>query len=173
MILNTYYCSKESLTMKLFHQLKSVKYDILFLQFSIVALLVLSVLQVFTRYVLNAPLSWTEEVSTLFLIWMTYVGAYTLLYRDSHARVDIIDEFFGKRIARWVHTFWDFVIGVFLITMAYAGVTLMDVIVYDKTPALRISYAIVLSIIPIVAVLMLFTIVRRIYRTIFNLPGGR
>ncbi|MDA0347644.1 MAG: TRAP transporter small permease [Verrucomicrobia bacterium] len=159
--------------MKLFHQLKSIKYDILFLQFSIVALLVLSVLQVFTRYVLNAPLSWTEEISTMILIWMTYVGAYTLLYRDSHARVDLIDDLFGQRIARWVHTFWDFVIGVFLVAMAYAGVTLMEVIVYDKTPALRISYAIVLCIIPVVAVLMLFTIVRRIYRTIFNLAGGR
>lgn len=159
--------------MKFFHQLKSIKYDIVFLQISIVALIVLSLLQVFTRYVLNAPLSWTEEVSTMFLIWMTYVGTYTLLYQDSHARVDLIDEFFGKRIARWIHTFWDIVIGVFLVALAYAGVSLMEVIAYDKTPALRISYAIVLCIIPIVAVLMLFTIVRRIYRTLFNLSGGR
>jgi TRAP-type C4-dicarboxylate transport system permease small subunit len=159
--------------MNFFHQLKSIKYDIVFLQISIVALIVLSLLQVFTRYVLNAPLSWTEEVSTMFLIWMTYVGTYTLLYQDSHARVDLIDEFFGKRIARWIHTFWDIVIGVFLVALAYAGVSLMEVIAYDKTPALRISYAIVLCIIPIVAVLMLFTIVRRIYRTLFNLSGGR
>jgi TRAP-type C4-dicarboxylate transport system permease small subunit len=159
--------------MKFFHQLKSIKYDIVFLQISIIALIVLSLLQVFTRYVLNAPLSWTEEVSTMFLIWMTYVGTYTLLYQDSHARVDLIDEFFGKRIARWIHTFWDIVIGVFLVALAYAGVSLMEVIAYDKTPALRISYAIVLCIIPIVAVSMLFTIVRRIYRTLFNLSGGR
>jgi TRAP-type C4-dicarboxylate transport system permease small subunit len=159
--------------MNFFHQLKSIKYDIVFLQISIVALIVLSLLQVFTRYVLNAPLSWTEEVSTMFLIWMTYVGTYTLLYQDSHARVDLIDEFFGKRIARWIHTFWDIVIGVFLVALAYAGVSLMEVIAYDKTPALRISYAIVLCIIPIVAVSMLFTIVRRIYRTLFNLSGGR
>lgn len=161
------------MTMKFFHQLKSIKYDIVFLQISIIALIVLSLLQVFTRYVLNAPLSWTEEVSTMFLIWMTYVGTYTLLYQDSHARVDLIDEFFGKRIARWIHTFWDIVIGVFLVALAYAGVSLMEVIAYDKTPALRISYAIVLCIIPIVAVSMLFTIVRRIYRTLFNLSGGR
>jgi TRAP-type C4-dicarboxylate transport system permease small subunit len=159
--------------MNFFHQLKSIKYDIVFLQISIIALIVLSLLQVFTRYVLNAPLSWTEEVSTMFLIWMTYVGTYTLLYQDSHARVDLIDEFFGKRIARWIHTFWDIVIGVFLVALAYAGVSLMEVIAYDKTPALRISYAIVLCIIPIVAVSMLFTIVRRIYRTLFNLSGGR
>jgi TRAP-type transport system small permease protein len=159
--------------MKLLQRLKKMQWDILFLQFSVVALIVLSALQVFTRYVLNAPLSWTEEVSTMFLIWMTYVGAYSLLYRDTHPRVEIIDELFGKRISRWLHTFWDFVIGVFLVALAYAGVMLMEVVVYDKTPALRISYAIVLCIIPIVALMMLFTIIRRIYRTLFNLSGGR
>lgn len=159
--------------MKFLQRLKCIKYDILFLQVSVVALIVLSVLQVFTRYVLNAPLSWTEEVSTWFLIWMTYIGTYTLLYRDTHARVEIIDELFGKPVARWVHTFWDFVIGSFLVVLAYAGVRLMDLIAYDKTPALRVSYAIVLCIIPIVSILMLITIARRIYRTLFNLPGGR
>jgi len=159
--------------MKILKRIQGVKIDILFLQFSVIALIVLSVLQVFTRYVLNAPLSWTEEVSTWFLVWMTYVGAYTLLYRDAHARVEIIDEFFGNRVARWVHTFWDVVIGLFLIAMAYAGIKFMYIIVYDKTPALRLSYSVVFSVIPIAAILMLVTIVRRVYLTINNREGGR
>ena len=159
--------------MKIIERLQKIKLDIWFLRFSVVALMVLSAVQVFTRYVLNAPFSWTEEVSTCFLIWMTYVGAYSLLYRDEHARVEIIDELFGKRFARWVHTFWDFVIGVFVVVLAFAGIKLMYIVFYDKTPALRLSYAIVFSIIPITAILMLFTIIRRIYRTIFNLSGGR
>ncbi|MBC9867024.1 MAG: TRAP transporter small permease subunit [Opitutae bacterium] len=159
--------------MKIFQRLKNIQIDIWFLQFSIVALIVLSVLQVFSRYLLNAPLSWTEEVSTWFLIWMTYVGAYSLLNRDTHARVEIIDELFGKRIARWLHAFWDFVIGVFLVVLAYAGIRLMEITAYDKTPALRVSYAVILCIIPIAAILMLVTILGRIYRTIFNLSGGR
>lgn len=163
----------EAKTIKIFERLEKIRIDIWFLQFSIVALIVLSVLQVFTRYVLNAPLSWTEEVSTWFLIWMTYVGAYTLLYRDAHARVEIIDEFCGENLARWTHTLWDFVIGVFLVALAYAGITLMDIVYYDKTPALRVSYSVIFSVIPIAAILMLITIIRRIYRTIFNLPGGR
>ena len=159
--------------MKIFERLKKLQLDILFLQVSVVALIVLSVLQVFTRYVLNAPLSWTEEVSSCLLIWITYVGAFTLLYRDTHARVEIIDELFGENVARWVHTFWDFIIGIFMMTMAYAGIALMNVIVYDKTPALRVSYAIVLSIIPIAAILMLIAVSLRMYRTIFKLEGGR
>ena len=163
----------EAKTIKIFERLEKIRIDIWFLQFSIIALILLSVLQVFTRYVLNAPLSWTEEASNWFLIWMTYVGAYTLLYRDAHARVEIIVEFFGKRVARWTHTFWDIVIGVFLVALTYSGITLMDIVYYDKTPALRVSYSVIFSVIPIAATLMFFTIIRRIYRTIFNLPGGR
>lgn len=159
--------------MKLFERLQKTQLDIRFLQIGVVALITLSALQVFTRYVLNAPLSWTEEVSSCLLIWVTYVGTFTLLYRDSHARVEAVDEFFGKEIVRWIHTFWDVVIGFFLITLAVAGVSLMEVIVYDKTPALRISYSVILSIIPITAVLMLIAIGRRIYLTLQKLPGGR
>lgn len=159
--------------MKLFERLQKTQLDIRLLQIGVVALIILSALQVFTRYVLNAPLSWTEEVSSCLLIWMTYVGAFTLLYRDTHARVEIVDEFCGKETARWVHTFWDIIIGLFLITLAYAGISLMEVLVYDKTPALRISYSIVLSVIPITALLMLIAITRRIAFTILKLPGGR
>jgi len=154
-------------------RLKKVKYDIIFLQVSVALLIILSVLQVFTRYVLNAPLSWTEELSTWTLIWMTYVGAYTLLYRDAHARVELIDDFFDKRVTRWVHTVWDVVTAIFLIVLAYAGIRLMDIVVYDKTPALRVSYAIILCIIPIMSLFMFVALARRIYRTIFNLTGGR
>lgn len=159
--------------MKILPRFRKLGLDIIFLRFSVIALIILSALQVVTRYVFNAPLTWTEEVSTWFLIWMTYVGSYTLLYRDAHARVEIIDEFFGKRFSRWTHTIWDFVIGVFLVALAFAGFKLMHIVVYDKTPALRLSYAVVLSVIPIAAILMLISIALRIYRTIFNLRGGR
>jgi len=159
--------------MELRSRLKKVKLDILFLQVSVFLLIVLSVLQVFTRYVLNAPLSWTEELSTWVLIWMTYVGAYTLLYRDGHARVEVVDDIFDKRITRWAHTVWDAVTAAFLIVFAYAGIKLMDIVYYDKTPALRVSYSVIMCIIPIVSLLMFFTLVRRIYRTVNKQPGGR
>lgn len=59
-----------------------------------VAVLVLDVLwQVFTRFVLKDPSSWTEELATFLLIWVALLGAAVALNRGAHLG---IDYFVGK-----------------------------------------------------------------------------
>jgi len=59
-----------------------------------VAVLVLDVLwQVFTRFVLSDPSSWTEELATFLLIWVALLGAAVALGRGAHLG---IDYFVGK-----------------------------------------------------------------------------
>ncbi len=60
----------------------------------VVAVLVLDVLwQVFTRFVLKHPSSWTEELATFLLIWVSLLGGAVALNRGSHLG---IDYFVGK-----------------------------------------------------------------------------
>lgn len=47
-------------------------------------------LQIVTRYVLNAPLSWTAELSTLCWVWGILWGAGLVLRDDEEIRFDII-----------------------------------------------------------------------------------
>ena len=47
-------------------------------------------LQIVTRYVLNAPLSWTAELSTLAWVWGVLWGAGLVLRDDEEIRFDII-----------------------------------------------------------------------------------
>ena len=55
----------------------------------VVAVLVLDVLwQVFTRYVLKDPSSWTEELATFLLIWVALLGAAVALGRGAHLGID-------------------------------------------------------------------------------------
>ena len=49
-----------------------------------------SALQVFTRYVLNASLSWTEECCRYCFIWASMMGAAVAYKRGSHVALDII-----------------------------------------------------------------------------------
>lgn len=49
-----------------------------------------SSLQVFTRYVMNASLSWTEECSRYCFVWATMMGAAVAYKRGSHVALDII-----------------------------------------------------------------------------------
>lgn len=159
--------------MKALRRLAAIPFDVVFLQISVVAFIVLAFLQIFTRYVLNAPLPWTEEVATFFLIWLTHVGAWTLLRQDSHVRLELIDEFVGPGVRRWVHTLWDIVIAAILVAIIFAGWEILPQLQYDRTPALQVSYSVVMAIIPITSALMLMTVILRVTRTVLGIRGGR
>lgn len=60
----------------------------------VVAVLVLDVLwQVFTRFILKDPSTWTEELAVFMLIWVSLLGAAVALNRGAHLG---IDYFVGK-----------------------------------------------------------------------------
>ncbi|MBR8741810.1 TRAP transporter small permease [Nocardiopsis sp. MG754419] len=57
----------------------------------------LLVLQVLTRYVFAAPLSWTEELARFLLVWLTFLAAGHLAGRRLHIRVDLVVDRLGSR----------------------------------------------------------------------------
>ncbi len=61
---------------------------------AVVAVLVVDVLwQVFTRFILKNPSTWTEELARFMLIWVSLLGAAVALGRGAHLG---IDYFVGK-----------------------------------------------------------------------------
>jgi TRAP-type C4-dicarboxylate transport system permease small subunit len=56
----------------------------------LVAMFVAFILQIVTRYVLNAPLSWTAELSTLAWVWGVLWGAGLVLRDEEEIRFDIL-----------------------------------------------------------------------------------
>ena len=57
-----------------------------------VAVLVIDVLwQVFTRFIMGDPSSWTEELATFLLIWVALLGSAVALGRGAHLGIDYFD----------------------------------------------------------------------------------
>lgn len=48
--------------------------------------------QVFCRYVLQSPLSWSEEIARLAMIWLTFVAAGFVSAKHQHIAVDLIGD---------------------------------------------------------------------------------
>jgi len=61
-------------------------------------LMVIVMLQFFTRYVLNDSLGWTEEIARYLLILLTFVGSITCVKQGGH----IFLEFFFRYVPEFV-----------------------------------------------------------------------
>jgi TRAP-type C4-dicarboxylate transport system permease small subunit len=64
-------------------------------------LLVTLFLQVFTRYVLNDPLSWTEEVARYLYVYIVFLGASAAISDRTHVGIDYFAKALPVR-AQWV-----------------------------------------------------------------------
>lgn len=62
------------------------------------ALAVCCILQVFTRYVLNDSLTWTEELARFCFIWGGILGIVLAFKEKSHARIMIVFDRFPQKI---------------------------------------------------------------------------
>ena len=51
-------------------------------------IVVLTLVQVFARYVFNSPLLWSEELARLLLVWVVFLGAAVVCWDGRHLNVD-------------------------------------------------------------------------------------
>ena len=65
------------------------------------AIAILTLAQVFWRYVLEQPLQWSEEVARYCFVWVTFLGAAALMrLPEGHPVIDALHHAVGAR-ARW------------------------------------------------------------------------
>ena len=63
----------------------------------IVAIIVIATIQVVTRYVLNSPAQWTEELAQLALLWLVFIGAGLVSAQDGHVTIRVLGHALGRR----------------------------------------------------------------------------
>jgi len=92
-----------------------------------VAILVVDVLwQVFTRFVMGKPSSWTEELATFLLIWVSLLGAAVALGRGAHLGIDYFTHKLPKRNRIQTELFVFALVSMFsLLVMVIGGISLV------------------------------------------------
>jgi TRAP-type C4-dicarboxylate transport system permease small subunit len=137
----------------------------------LVALVVVTSLQVFTRYVLNAPLTWTEELARMLFTWIVFLGAALLLKRGSHITIDILARSLAPGPRRWLlvvsHLITLTVVGI----LAVKGFRLVQITGASESPALGIPWVYVYAAFPIGMSLMALRYARALVGLV-RLRGG-
>jgi TRAP-type transport system small permease protein len=136
---------------------------------TIVALTSLSILlQVFRRYVLDAPLSWPEEFAVLLFGWMILLGAAVVQRRDGHISIDVLRRRVGARAARRLDAIRWLAIGLTSVVLIWQGVGLAERTVALKYPAMGISRAFLYGAAPVCFGLLLINLVRGVLSPVEN-----
>ena len=126
---------------------KIEKFEEYFITYLLLIMSTVVFIQIIMRYVFNNSLSWSEELATYLMMWMTWIGASYGVKQNMHLRVTIfIDMLKGKTrdgayifidIAWMVFSIYMIVMGIRVVRMSYAG--------YRVSPALQIPMYLIYS----------------------------
>lgn len=126
----------------------------------IMAVMVINVLwQVFTRFIVGVPSSFTDELARYLMIWIGILGAAYVSGKNMHVAIDVLQTKVSpknqKKMKRIVYVI---VIAFSLTAMVIGGFRLVYIsyLLGQSSPALQIPLALVYMVIPVSGILIIY-----------------
>jgi TRAP-type C4-dicarboxylate transport system permease small subunit len=130
------------------------------------AMFIAFIVQIFMRYVLNAPVGWTTEVSTLAWLWGILWGAALVLRDEEEIRFDII---YGA-VPAGVRRLFDAITGAVVVgVFGYSLPVVFDYVTFmkvERSTYLGIRFDILFSVYLIFAVAMIIRYAWIVWRAV-------
>jgi TRAP-type C4-dicarboxylate transport system permease small subunit len=96
-------------------------------------------LQVFGRFFLPTPFSWTEELARYLMVWGAFIGASSMVKTWEHIYVDVFIEKLPRNLRKWFYLSIKTIILIFMVYITYIALKFMPPVgIYQMTPALQI-----------------------------------
>ncbi|AKA34575.1 TRAP transporter small permease [Flagellimonas lutaonensis] len=126
----------------------------------IMAVMVVNVLwQVFSRYVLGTPSSFTDELARFLMIWIGVLGAAYVAGRNGHVAIDVLARRTSGNNQKKLKQLVRIAIVLFcLFAMVIGGLRLVYVtyVLEQYSPALGLPLAVVYLVIPLSGLLIIY-----------------
>lgn len=135
---------------------KTLDQAVAFITCSLLAVMVLVTLwQVFTRYVLNSPSTSSTEFLRYALIWESLLGSAYLFGKKQHLAITFFKQKFTGRRVFWINLLIEVVVIAFaVIVMVFGGVSAVLLTMEQFSPALHIAIGYIYLIIPLSGMLI-------------------
>ena len=128
-------------------------------------IVILTIAQVFFRFALDSPLVWSEELSRLLLVWVTFLGAAVVAWDGRHLTVDVMFIRLPARVREAVRWFNLAIAVSFLAILAWSSIELVKINNLTEMGALPLSGSAITLPATLGGVLILFFVLaRRFYR---------
>lgn len=115
--------------------------------------------QVFSRYILGNPSSFTDELARFLLIWIGVLGAAYVAGKNDHLAIDLISNKVNHSTRKRIHLFIDLVVILFVISTFIVGgsrLVYLTLKLGQNSSALQVPLGFVYMIIPFSGILILY-----------------
>ena len=102
-------------------------------------IMLLTAFQVVSRYLLFFPAPWVEEFISFLFVWMIFTGSAAAHFQNDHTRVEILSIFLSSRSMRRLNVPIGLLVLVFLCTVVFYGVELVQHTFTMSSQILKIS----------------------------------
>ena len=127
---------------------------------SFLAMVILTCWQVFTRYILQNPSSWSEELVSYLFAWMSLLGASIVVGERGHMNIPIVVERMGKKGRKFFAIFAEVIACVFAgVILVYGGIQITNLAMGQMTSSLGVPIGVFYVILPLSGVInIIYTI---------------
>lgn len=123
------------------------------------AIVLVTLVQVFMRYVMSSPLKWAEELSRYIFVWAIMVSVAIGGVEEAHIRLNMVTTKFGKTAQLVFYLLGQVIMAVFNMVLLVYGLRLAVQNLAVMSPAMKIPIGIAYAGIPVGAVVVLFFLV--------------
>lgn len=127
-----------------------------------VVMVCVTLAQVIFRYVIAAPLPWSEELARYCFVWIVFLGGAVGLSRGIHLGVDLLVNKLPKRKRSGMAALTSFLIAGFAIVVIYASFPVINMNMLQRSPALGVQMSYIYIAIPISMALIFLICAERV-----------
>ena len=98
------------------------------------------ILQVYFRYVINRPLTWTQDIIVVGFCWTVILGACYTMRRKGQVSFTMLYDQYPPKVAAWARLAGNVLIIVTFAVLVIPSVNYAIFVSFQKTAALRINY---------------------------------
>ncbi len=126
---------------------------------SFLAMVVLTCWQVFTRYILKNPSTWSEELVSYLFAWASLMGSVIVTSERGHMNIPILVERLSLRGRKAVNCFCGLIAFLFsAVILVYGGIQISNLAMGQMTSSLGVPVGIFYLVLPICGFLnMIYT----------------
>ena len=121
---------------------------------SFVLMTLLTCWQVFTRYILGRPSSWSEELVSYLFAWMALFGASLVVGERGHMNIPLLVEKSTPNVRKGLSILAEVIAALFAgIILVFGGIQITDLAMAQMTSALGVPVGVFYIVLPLSGIL--------------------